>query len=167
MRAKVTKASLDTLAADRRAEVEAQLSAIYRADEEAWRDITANAQRVIDDASAQIARICETRRIPEGVSTRPRAELVWPRRQRRGGASGRTAEVGLRADRRRPPGGRAVGRVVGRGAVNLLLAGALASRDAKAFLAALPSPEVLLPPLRLTQDVLSGPVTDGLFVLNR
>ena len=59
LRAKVTKASLDTLAADRRAEVEAQLSAVHQADDERWRVITVDADRLVREADASEAEADE------------------------------------------------------------------------------------------------------------
>src|SRR5688572_19090800 len=75
LRARVTKAGLETLAADRRAEVEAQLSAIHKADAEQWRDITAETDRLVKEANAQIAGICDLRGIRKEF--RPGLHLSW------------------------------------------------------------------------------------------
>ena len=63
LRAMLTKASLETLAADRRADVRAQISAFDRADEEQWKEIREEAERAVREADAQITRICEERGI--------------------------------------------------------------------------------------------------------
>ena len=89
-RGRVTKASLETLAADREAEVERQLSAIHRADEDQWKAITTEAQRLVGEAAAQIARICDERGIPKEF--RPRLHLNWWERGDNASAS-RRAEL--------------------------------------------------------------------------
>jgi hypothetical protein len=59
LRVRVTKASLETIAADRRADVERQLSAEFKADDDAWRALTAETKRMVQEANAQLGRTCE------------------------------------------------------------------------------------------------------------
>ena len=75
MRAKVAKADLDTLAKDRCADIERQLSAIHKADDADWVAATAEAQTQVEAANSAIALVCEARHMrPE---FRPRLSLGW------------------------------------------------------------------------------------------
>jgi hypothetical protein len=158
LRAKVTKASLDTLAKDRCADVEAQLSAIHKADAVQWRAITAEADRVVKDANVAIAHICDA----EGIRPefRPGLALSWHGRGANACAD-RRAELRKLAYARVEADRRAGHQLVDHWAaeqLTTLIAGALTSADAHAFLAALPAAETLLPPIRLTPELDVGRV---------
>lgn len=153
LRARVTKASLDTLAADRQADVEAQLSAIHKADDEQWRAITAAAKQLVKEADEQIGRLCDARGIRRDF--RPGLDLSWYGRGENASAS-RRAELRKLAYARIDADRKAGQQLVDAWAADkltTLIAGALTSADAKAFLAALPTPESLLPPVRLTPEL--------------
>jgi len=159
LRAKVTKASLETLAADRRADVEAQLSAIHRADAEQWKEITAAAKRAVQAADAQIARICDERGIRQEF--RPSLVLNWYGRGENA-VAGRRAELRTLAYARIEADRKAGYELVEAWAADkltVLVSGTLTSAEAKAFLDSLPSPELLLPPIRVTAE-LDGGVTN-------
>ena len=153
LRAKVAKASLDTLALDCRAEVEAQLSAIDQTDDERWRVITADAKRLIEEADAKVAAICAAHGIPDKF--RPELHLSWFGRGENASAA-RRGELRRLAYARIDADRKAAGQLVDTWAADTLtalLAGGLSSADAKAFLEALPSPEALLPSVRITPEL--------------
>lgn len=153
MRARVTKSSLETLAADRRAEVEAQLSAIHQSDDERWRAITAVANRALQEADAQLAAICQAQGIPEKF--RPSLHLSWYGRGENATAE-RRAELRKLAYARIDADRKAGVQLVDAWAaekLTTLVAGGLSSDDAKAFLDGLPSPDALLPSIRITPEL--------------
>jgi len=157
-RARVTKASLDTLAADRQAEVERQLSAIHRADEDQWKAITTEANRLIREADAQLAHICDERGIRKEF--RPSLSLSWYGRGENASASRRTelrklAYARIDADRK---AGLQLIEAWTADKLTVLISGSLGSDEAKAFLDSLPSAEAMLPPVRLTAELDSGKV---------
>ena len=88
MRARVSKANVDRLVAERMAEVESQLAETHRADAEHWKHITQDAQDAVKQADAAITRVCEERGIPENL--RPELSLSWlgTRRERQCIAAG-------------------------------------------------------------------------------
>jgi hypothetical protein len=151
--AKVTKASIEALTADRKADVERQLSAIYKADAKQWRDITAEAERLIGIANAQIARISDERGIrPE---FRPGLSLGW-RGRGENAVESRRVELRKSAYARIEAHRKAAYLYVESweaDKLNALVSGALSSAEAKAFLNSLPSPETLLPPIKLTGEL--------------
>jgi len=153
LRAKVTKASLDTLAKDRLADVEAQLSVIHKADAAQWRQVTADADRFVKDSNVQIAQICDAHSVR--AEFRPQLVLSWYGRGANASAD-RRAELRKLACARIDADRKAGHQLVEQWAADkltALIAGALSSAEATAFLAALPSPETLLPPVRLTPEL--------------
>lgn len=151
LRARVTKASLDTLAADRRAQVEAELSAIHRADAEQWKEITAAAEKAVREAGRLIADICDQRGIRPAF--RPALTLNWYGRGENASAS-RRAELRKLADTRIEADRKAGYQLVEAWAADKLTAlvsGALTTAEARGFLELLPTPESLLPPVRVAE----------------
>ena len=156
LRARVAKAGLITLAADRKADVERQLSAIYKADAKEWREITAEADRVVATAQAAVARICDERGIRQEFQ--PSLALHWCGRGENAVAS-RRGELRKLADARIDADLKAGCQCLEAWTaekLTALLAGGLTSADAHHFLESLPSPEALLPAIRLTPELDSG-----------
>jgi len=159
LRAMLTKASLETLAADRRADVRAQISAFDRADEEQWKEIREEAERAVREANAQITRICEERGISQQF--RPIVDLDWWGRGENAVAAQRdelryVAYERIEADRE---AGHLLVEAWAADQLTVLVSGTLTSAEAKAILDSLPSPELLLPPIRVTAE-LDGGVTN-------
>lgn len=75
MRARVARADADARAAELLADFELEMDRKYPADNPAWADITRQANKLIDEADAEIALRCEQLGIrPE---FRPRLDLYW------------------------------------------------------------------------------------------
>jgi hypothetical protein len=157
MRARVAKAAVAGREADLLAGVEAQLSAVFQADDQAWAAITADAQRVVDEADARIAERCQALGIrPE---FRPSLHLGWWGRGVNASKE-RRAELRKLAQARIAAAGRKAKLAVDQWAaerLTVLVAGALESADAREFLAALPTPEALMPPLTVAELEASDP----------
>jgi len=149
LRAKVTRAHLDTLAATRKAEVERQLSTTYQASADDWKAITASADTAVEEADAAIAAICESKGIP--ASFRPRLSLSWWDRGENGIKS-RRAELRdyayTRIDADKKAGYQRI-EAWAADSLTSLISGSLSSDEAKNFLDALPAPEALLPPINI------------------
>ena len=156
LRMKVTKTAVESLAADRKAEVERQLSAIHTSDAEVWRDITAEADRAVREADEKIAAICRDAGIPEKF--RPGLNLSWYGRGENSYAERRTELRRLAYCRIEADAKAAVQLVEAWGCDRLteLHAGSLSSIEAKDFLAELPEPETLLPQIRITPELTDG-----------
>jgi fructoselysine-6-P-deglycase FrlB-like protein len=75
MRAKVTKAAIDQQQAAYVADVEAQLSAQYKFDDDKWQDVTKAAQEAVAKADAEIAKRCKALGIAEKL--RPSISISW------------------------------------------------------------------------------------------
>ena len=75
MRAKVAKAAVDALAADRKADVERELSTIHKRDDALWAEIVAGATAATQIADEQIAVICRREGIREEF--RPSIHVSW------------------------------------------------------------------------------------------
>lgn len=153
LRAKVTKASLETLAKDRCADIERQLSAIHQADQADWAVAVAEANKQVHAANAEIARVCDERGMRPAF--RPSLSIGWSGRGENASAA-RRAELRKLAYARIEADRRAGCQLVDAWAaekLTVLIAGALTTTEAKAFLEALPSPERLLPPVRITPEL--------------
>jgi hypothetical protein len=151
--ARLGKVMAEQRAAELLADGEAQLAKIYRADDAAWREITAAAQAHIRKADAQIAERCRELGIREEF--RPHLELRWSGR-------GENAMASRRAELRRVMEARveamqkaAIAQIDSRKVDGLVLLAkdAVESEAARAFIAAMPSAEALMPKL----DVASLP----------
>jgi hypothetical protein len=153
LRMRVAKASLDTLAADRRAEVEAQLSAIHKADSELWKDITEKADQAVKDADVQIAQICAQHGIPERF--RPSLSLSWYGRGENAVKS-RRDELHKLAFQRIEADKKAGAQLIeawGAEKLSALYSSALTTDEAISFLESLPTPESLMPTVRITAEL--------------
>ena len=151
MRARVAKADIDAIRAERLAAFESELAREFPADDPRWTAIAEEADRLVDALDAQIADICRR----EGIAPefRPGLSLGWYRRGQNGFAERRTElrKAGLarlEADARRAKA------AVERWEASVcsdLAARALGSAEALAFLGALPAADTLLPALRLAE----------------
>jgi hypothetical protein len=75
-RERVLKIEAEEWAAKRRAEVEAQMSRIYKFDEhEVWQQATEKAKRVVAEANKEIASVCKELRILPQFA--PKLDLEW------------------------------------------------------------------------------------------
>ncbi len=90
-REKLAKANAKQRAAELMADVEQQLAAQHKADDERWRDITARAEAAVAEADAEVAQICREAGVPE--SFRP-GHRPHPHAQPDGQARGRLAVAG-------------------------------------------------------------------------
>lgn len=77
-RTKVMKRAIIARAAEQLADMEHQLSALYRFDDRAWKDVTDAAAEAIRAADAEVAKRCRARGIPEAF--RPSIHLRWDER---------------------------------------------------------------------------------------
>ena len=107
-------------------------------------------------ANAQIARICDERGIR--AEFRPGLSLGWFDRGENAVASGRAelrklAYARIEADRK---AGHQLVETWAADKLTTLVSGTLTSVEAKVFFESLPSPESLLPPIRVTAELDSG-----------
>jgi hypothetical protein len=133
------------------ADAETKLAARYKADEEAWADITAAAEKAVEEADAAIAALCRARGIPEDF--RPGLHLSWYGR-------GENASRERRAELRKVAQAQVaalvkeaqveIDRVAAQQLTQITQAG-LTSEEARAFISGMPKPEELLPPLATLQ----------------
>jgi hypothetical protein len=150
-RAKVAKDALAGETAAVRADVERQLAAVYRADDERWKRITAEAHAKIREFDAQIAQICRDEGIPD--DWRPRLRLDWYGRGETSSTS-RRAELRTVAMTRIDAVEKAARAEIERQSVEVqtdILAGGLETEAARAFLASMPTARQLMPPLLLSE----------------
>jgi hypothetical protein len=151
LRLDVAKDMVEQRAKELRADVEAKLSAIHRADHAAWADVTGDAERFVAEADRRIAMKCRELGIPEGL--RPQLSLGWYGR-------GESASKERRAELRRTAFARidalaaaALTQIKARTAdvwTDIIAAG-LESDAAKQFLASMPTVEQLMPLLPVTE----------------
>jgi hypothetical protein len=129
------------------ADAEAKLAAIYKAEDEAWADITAAAEKYIEEADAAVAALCRQRGIPEDF--RPRLSHYWSGRgenmfKERRAELRRVAQAQVAA--RVSEAKVEIARLEARQLTELVRAG-LTSEEAQAFVETVLKPEELLPPL--------------------
>jgi hypothetical protein len=145
--ARVAKADADARGKWLLAQIEAQLAECYRRDDSAWADAVAAAEKAIEEANAVIAAAFHERGIRKEF--RPAMVDLWFER-------GETAMKDRRAELRKAAQSQVAARVaeakveIDRQAVAQqmqITQAALSSAEAQAFLAAMPSPEELLPPV--------------------
>jgi hypothetical protein len=146
-RAKVAKADAEARGKWMLAEVEAKLAARFKADDEAWADMTAAAEKAVEEANAKIALVCRERGIPEEF--RPQMGSLWLSRGENG-MKERRAELRQVAETQ-------VAARVAQAKVEIdrqsvaqqtqITRAGLTSEEARSFISALPSPEELLPPI--------------------
>jgi len=151
MQAAVAKADIEQRQRDLLAEVEAQLAAQYRANHEAWKELTAEAQRAIRAVDEEIARRCRELGVPERL--RPSIGLSWYDRGESGDAK-RRAELRKVAQTRLEADARKAKVEVDRRTAEIrmqLASGGLTTPEAHAFLDAMPRVDELLPELHLPE----------------
>jgi hypothetical protein len=144
-RERVAKSAAKQRSAELLAKVEAQLSTIFKVEDERWRDIVDAAKKAADDANAQIAMICAEGGIPEDFQ--PRIQVGWLGRRETAYAE-RRAELRKLAQAKIAALEAAARVAIERQSVEAetqLLAGALSSDGARQMLATLPSIENLMP----------------------
>ena len=147
MRAKVAKAQVDERSTALRADAERQLAAIYPVDDEAWAELTAEADRRISALDAEIAAICEAKGIR--AEFRPGVQLAWYGR----GVNAipkRRAELHKVAVANIAAAATAAKVAVEAASAELqgeLIAGGLTSGEARGWLASIPTAEALMPVL--------------------
>ena len=145
--AKVARADAEARGKWLKADVEEKLSARFKFEDAAWKDITAAAEKAVQEADAAIAALCRDRGVPEDF--RPSLCLSWHGR-------GENASAARRAEMRKLAYAHIDAQVkemqveIDRQAaqqLNQLAQAGLNSEAARAFIDALPSPEELLKPL--------------------
>jgi hypothetical protein len=154
LRAKVAKDGITAREAALLADVEEQLSAVYRFDHDAWADITRHAEQVVAEADKQIAQRCRELGIRE--SFRPRLSLSWYDRGENASRE-RRSELRKAAQTKIAAMGKDAKMAIDARAADVLtelIAGGLESADAKAFLESIPTADQLMP--RLTLSELEG-----------
>jgi hypothetical protein len=130
------------------ADAEAKLAAVFQADDAAWADVTAAAEKHVAEADAVLAALCRERGIPEEF--RPSLHLSWYGR-------GENAMATRRAELRKVAQ-RQVEALVKQAQVEIarqeaaqlteITKAGVTSSEARAFLGSMPKPEELLPPLQ-------------------
>lgn len=148
---KVAKAAVETREAELAADVEAQLSAIYDLNDDAWAEVTAEADRLVRQADAEIARICRERGVRSEF--RPGLKLFWHGRgvnadKERRGELRKLAYARIEAAGRRA---RTQIEVKATELLTKLAATGLDSEQGRAFLAQIPTVGELMPPITTTE----------------
>lgn len=92
MRARVARNGIDALKAQRLMQFEQELAARYDFDDSAWSELTTEAERMVREADAEIARRCEQLGIPKDF--RPGLSIGWY-------SAGKNADEKVRAELRR------------------------------------------------------------------
>jgi hypothetical protein len=147
LRAKVAKADTARRKAELLADVEAKLSALYQFEDEAWAEITKEAEQLVQEADARIAEICRQRGVPENF--RPGLHLSWYGRGENA-SSQRRAELRKLAERQIDAAVANAKLVIDAKQAEVLtalIAGGLHSEEAHAFLESMPTAEQLMSPL--------------------
>lgn len=148
-RGRVAKARVEAVKAELLADVEAKLSAEFKMRDEAWRDGVEVVERAVQEVNAQIARELDERGTPKEF--RSELSVFWYSR-------GRNADPARRAELRKLAAARidAIGKQAKltidaevADTVANLLAGGLTSESAGEYLAKMPDPRELMPPIEL------------------
>ncbi len=146
-RARVANRVVEQQAAKLQADVEQQLATRYKIAEAAWADLTLAATEAVEQADAELAKRCLALGIPEEF--RPGLTVSWYGR-------GENADAKRRAELRRvayskieamAQAARVAIETAALDGLTQLAAGALESAEARAFLAAMPTVEALMPAL--------------------
>jgi hypothetical protein len=146
-RAAVAKSMIGERIKVLRADVEDQLTTEYKFDEAIWADINKQAQREVSKADAEIAAICARIGVPENL--RPSLSLGWHNRGENALASRRT-ELRKLAYARIDAGAESAKVAIAANLLDVeteLITGGLETAEAAAFVASMPTPEQLLPPV--------------------
>jgi hypothetical protein len=129
------------------ADVEEQLAAVYKDDDERWREVTVEAKAVVDAANEHILARCREFGIPEELA--PALSLGWAGRGENFSKE-RRAELRRVAQTRLAAVEQAAITEIQRACLafeTAVLAGGLVSDAARSLLDRLPSAEALMPPL--------------------
>ena len=156
-RTNVAKRMAEQRAGELLADVEAQLAAVYKADDPAWRELTAAAEAKVREADAALAARCRELGIPEEL--RPSLQCGWWGRGE-SGARERRAELRKVAERKVEAAKRRAFAEVEKAELEgrmLLARDGLESAEALAFLGSMPSPEALMPKVDALRLVGHGP----------
>jgi hypothetical protein len=160
-RERVAKTDAKQRAAELLADVEARLAARFKSNDERWAAVTVEAQKTVEAADQEIARICREIGVPEEF--RPRLGLSWYSR-------GENADRERRAELRKVASTRiaamelAARSEIERGSLDAqtaLLAGGLTTDAARNVLAALPTVEALMPGLSVDELEAAVPIAAG------
>jgi hypothetical protein len=151
MRTRVAKAGVATREAQLLAKVEEELSAIYSANDEAWKEIAAEADAKVKEVDAQIAAICRERGVPEEF--RPQLHTMWYGRGANASKE-RRAELRKLAQARIKAAGQEAKTAIDAQSVEVMseiIAGALESDEARRYLDKIPTPAQLMPPVEVAE----------------
>jgi hypothetical protein len=146
-REKVAKSQVDSVAAERVAEAEEQLSAVFASDDELWRVATDIAKTAVADANRVIAEKWEAAGRPAQFA--PSAHFMWAGRGQNMKAE-RRAELRLAARTRIAADAKRAKAVIEATSVEIqteLVSDGLTGDAARKFLESMPSPTELLPRL--------------------
>ena len=151
MRARVAIAGIAEQQAALLADVEAQLSTIYRSDDGAWAEITAAAARAVDEADGKVAAICAEQGIRSEF--RPRLTVHWYGRGENEVAR-RRSELRAAARTKIEAAARKAKTAIEARSADVqieLIAGGLSGDQARSFLASIPTPAQLMPKVTVTE----------------
>lgn len=151
MNARVAKAGIAAREAELLAEFESQLAATYPANDPRWAAIVAEAERAVAEADAAVARACRDAGLREEF--RPRLISYWQSRGENG-MGARRAELRKAAGAAIAAAGKTARLQIERAEAEVctsILADGLRSEAAAEALASIPTPEALMPTLRLAE----------------
>ena len=150
LKSRVGKSKVDAMAAQRLADVEAQLAKKYSSNHAAWMEITARAKKEVAEADARLAERCrELGILPE---FRPGLSIGWYDRGENGDAKRRT-ELRRVAQTKIAAVVKEAYSKIDSGTAEVLIqlhSGLITSDEGHAFLNSMPSVEELVPELMLT-----------------
>jgi hypothetical protein len=156
-REKLAKARVDQVAAERLADFEQQAASDYRAgDDEVWAEQWRIVEEVVEDAKIRVAERCRELGVPDW--TAPTISASWYRRGENA-IKERVVELRKVASTRINADAKAAKTAIERASLEVqeqLLVAGLESDEAREFLDAMPTPEALLPPLRLAEIEKAG-----------
>ncbi len=160
LQAKAAKSSVAHRKSQLLADYEDQSAAMYASQDAAWADVVAEGRRAIEVANERIRQVCEERNIPAELA--PSIGTYWSPR----GVSDpkRRTELRKLAERQIDAAARQAVAAIDKAeaAVQIeLLAATLTTEAAHAFLKSIPTPEELMPPLRLDELEQSVPRDGG------
>jgi hypothetical protein len=159
-RARAAKSSVAHRKSQLLADYEEQSSAVYASQDAAWAEVVAEGRRAIEAANERIRQVCDERNIPAELA--PSIGSYWSPR----GVSDpkRRAELRKLAERQIEAAARQAVAAIDRAEADVqveLLTGALTTDAARAFLKSIPTPEELMPALRLDELEQSVPRDGG------
>ena len=150
-RAKVATSMIGERVKVLRAEVEDQLSAEHKFDDELWADVNRQAQREVAKADAHIAEVCRKLGIPENL--RPSISVGWHQRGENMLAS-RRAELRKLAQARIDAAAQSAKVAIEANLLGVeteLIRGGLESTEAIAYVDSMPTVEQLLPTIQVAE----------------